>query len=127
MGLGKEIARIRKLRGLTQKALAERVSIKPNFLSEIDSGDKMASFDTIVRLATSLECSLDELAGKELDAAAALTENERAAQLCREDAMIRKSVIMMGTLSEDEKYKIFTYIQDQMALSKMRNAREAEE
>ena len=127
MGLGKEIARIRKLRGLTQKALAERVSIKPNFLSEIESGDKMASFDTIVRLATSLECSLDELAGKELDAAAALTENERAAQLCQEDAMIRKSVIMMGTLSEDEKYKIFTYIQDQMALSKMRNAREAEE
>lgn len=127
MGFGKEIARIRKLRGLTQKALAERVSIKPNFLSEIESGDKMASFETIVRLATSLECSLDELAGKELTEASELAAGERAVRLCREDALIRKSVIMMGSLSEDEKYKIFTYIQDQMALSKMRGLQEAEE
>ena len=127
MGLGKEIARIRKSRGLTQKALAERVSIKPNFLSEIEAGKKTASFETIVRLAASLECSLDELAGRELNEAAALTENERAIQLCSEDGLIRKSVIMMGSLPENDKYKIFTYIQDQMALSKVRSLREAEE
>ena len=125
MGIGKEIARIRKLRGLTQKELATRVSIKANFLSEIESEKKTASLDTIIRLAANLRCSLDELVGNEMSEAAALTETERAVQNCREDALIRKSVIMMGDLPENKKFKIFTYVQDQMTLSKMREPEEA--
>ena len=126
MGIGNEIARIRKLRGLTQKELAGRVAIKANFLSEIESEKKTASLDTIIRLAASLECSLDQLVGNELAEATEQRECERAMQFCKEDPMIRKSVIMMGPLSENEKFKIFTYIQDQMTLSKIREPEELE-
>ncbi|MDR1979354.1 MAG: helix-turn-helix domain-containing protein [Synergistaceae bacterium] len=121
MGVGKEIARVRKAKGWTQKYLAECVPIRPSFLSEIEAEKKTASFDTIVRLADALNCSLDELASSELADAAAASEVDRAMRYCKEDSLVRKSVIMMYSLDENEKYKIFTYIQDRMELSNMRS------
>ena len=124
MGIGKEIARIRKLRGLTQRELAERVNIAANFLSEIETERKTASLDTVIRLAASLECSLDQLVGNELAEAEGNRECERAMQFCKEDPIVRKSVVMMGPLPENEKHKIFIYIQDQTRLSKMDESEE---
>jgi len=121
MGVGKEIARVRKARGMTQKLLAERIAIRANFLSEIEAEKKTASFDTIVRLADALDCSLDVLAGKELSEAASFSEADKAARYCKEDSLIRKSVLMMGPLDENEKFKIFTYIHDRMELSNVKN------
>ena len=121
MGVGNEIARARKARGLKQLELAERVVIRPNFLSEVETEKKSASFDTIIRIANALDVSLDVLAGKELSDAASLSEAEKAARYCKEDSLIRKSVLMMGSLDEDTKYKIFLYIQDQKELSGMRD------
>jgi len=123
MGVGKEIARVRKARGFTQKLLAERVAIRANFLSEIEAEKKTASFETIIKLADALDCPLDVLAGQELTeaAAASFSEADKAARFCREDALVRKSVLIMGTLDENEKYKIFTYIHDIMQLSNIKN------
>ena len=121
MGVGYEIARVRKARGMTQKLLAERVAIRANFLSELEAEKKTASFDTIIRLANALDCSLDVLAGKELSEAASLSEAEKAAHCCKEDSLIRKSVLMMRPLDENARYKIFLYIQDQKELASIRN------
>ena len=124
MGIGREIGRVRKARGISQKLLAERVAIRANFLSEIEADKKMASFDTIVRIADALDCSLDVLAGKELSEAASFSEADKAARYCKEDGLVRKSVLMMGTLDEDLRYKIFLYIQDQQLISNTRNRRD---
>ena len=123
MGVGNEIACVRKARGMTQKLLAERVAIRANFLSEIEAEKKTASFETIIKLADALDCSLDMLAGKELSeaASASFSEVDRATRFCKEDGLIRKSVLMMGPLDENEKFKIFTYIHDRMELSNMKN------
>ena len=123
MGVGKEIARVRKARGLTQKLLAERVAIRANFLSEIEAEKKTASFETIIKLADALDCSLDILAGKELSeaASASFSEADKAARVCKEDGLVRKSALMMGALDENEKYMIFTYIHDRMELSNIKN------
>ena len=126
MGIGKEIARIRKARGMSQKLLAERVAIRANFLSEIEAEKKMTSFDTIIRIADALDCSLDVLAGKELSEAASFSEADKAARYCKEDSLVRKSVLMMGPLDESEKFKIFTYISDRMELCNMKNQQDRE-
>ena len=123
MGVGKEIASVRKARGMTQKLLAERVAIRANFLSEIEAEKKTASFETIIKLADALDCSLDVLANKELSeaASASFSEADKAARFCKEDGLVRKSVLMMEALDENEKYMIFTYIHDRMELSNIRN------
>jgi transcriptional regulator with XRE-family HTH domain len=121
MGIGREIARVRKARGLKQRELAERVPMQPSYLSEVETEKKSASFDTIIRIADVLDVSLDVLAGKELFEAAMLPEAEKAARYCKEDGLIRKSVLMMGPLDEDARYKIFAYIQDQKELANIRN------
>jgi len=99
------------------------VAIRANFLSEIEAEKKTASFETIIKLADALDCSLDVLAGQELSeaASASFSEADKAARFCREDALVRKSALIMGALDENEKYKIFTYIHDIMELSSIKN------
>ena len=121
MGVGNEIARVRKARGLKQLELAERVPIRPSYLSEVESEKKSASFDTIIRIANALDVSLDVLAEKELSEAASFLEADKATRYCKEDSLIRKSVLMMGLLDEHEKFKIFTYIQERMEISHIKN------
>ncbi|GHS93260.1 hypothetical protein AGMMS50276_03230 [Synergistales bacterium] len=88
------------------------MSINPNFLSEIEAEKKTVSFYTIVRIANALDCSLDELAGKEISDATSVPDVDKAIQYYKEDSLVRKSAIMMALLDESEKFKVFTYIQD---------------
>ena len=121
MGVGNEIARVRKARGLKQLELAELVPIRPNYLSEVENEKRSASFDTIIRIANALDVSLDVLAEKELSEAASFLEADKATRYCKEDSLIRKSALMMGSLDENEKFKIFSYIQERMEISHIKN------
>lgn len=48
---------------MTQQELAERVGIRQSQISAIETGTKTPSLTTLMRLATVLGCTLDELAG----------------------------------------------------------------
>jgi DNA-binding XRE family transcriptional regulator len=52
----------REHRGLTAKDLADRAGISPAYLSQIETGSRDGSFDTIKRIAAALQVSLDDLA-----------------------------------------------------------------
>jgi DNA-binding XRE family transcriptional regulator len=52
----------REYRGLTARDLAERAGISAAYLSQIESGLRDGSFDTIKRIAAALNISLDDLA-----------------------------------------------------------------
>lgn len=51
----------REYRDMTQKALAETVGISPEYVSQIESGKKQASVDTLQALAEALSLNLDDL------------------------------------------------------------------
>ena len=51
----------REYRGLKQKELAERAGVKASMLSQIESGNKQGSMDTMKRLAEALKVDLDDL------------------------------------------------------------------
>lgn len=61
--VGKRIKAVIKLRGLTQKKVAEKIHYSETGLSEILSGKKGISKETLVELSKTLECSADYFLG----------------------------------------------------------------
>ncbi len=61
--LPKRISQKRKLQGLTQSQLAERVGITQAFLAEIEKGRKRPSLEVLEKLCGALGCSADYLLG----------------------------------------------------------------
>ena len=62
---GKSIRRKRLALKLTQEKLAERAGISFAFLGHIERGTRIPSFETVCKLADALDCSIDELVGRQ--------------------------------------------------------------
>ncbi len=58
--LGSRIKELRKLRGLSQEKLSEKVNIDPKHLSRIEVGRGFPSLDTLERLANILNVELKD-------------------------------------------------------------------
>ena len=58
---GKKIKRMRLNRGLTQEELAEAVDLSQCALSGIETGENFASAETIDKLVSALDTTLEEL------------------------------------------------------------------
>lgn len=61
MELGKKIYRLRKLSGMTQEQLAEKLSISRQTLSKWENGSSMPDVESVVRISALFQVSLDEL------------------------------------------------------------------
>ncbi len=59
--LGTRINRLRKAKGITQSALAERVGIEPSNISHIERAASKVGLGTLVKIANVLECSVNDL------------------------------------------------------------------
>lgn len=58
-----KLKEIRENKGISQSELARKIDRKPNFISEIESGNKSMSIETLLRVIDVLDCSADELLG----------------------------------------------------------------
>ena len=58
---GKNLAKLRKARHLTQLELADLLDIQPRLLGRWEQGQGKPQFDYIIKLADALEVSLDRL------------------------------------------------------------------
>ena len=61
--IGKRIRDCRKLRRMTQAALAEEAGISLSFLGHIERGTRKLSVETLYALCKALDCSADQLMG----------------------------------------------------------------
>ena len=59
--LGARLKAIRKTRGFTQEALAEKVDLTPQYLSRLEAGHQSPSVKTVAKLAEALNVELWEL------------------------------------------------------------------
>ena len=57
--IGQNIRDLRKYRGLTQQELAEKSGIRTATVSDIEKGLANFEINTIIRIATALNCALD--------------------------------------------------------------------
>lgn len=57
--IGKNIRRCRKQKGITQEVLSEIADISPNYLGNIERGEKTPSLETLVAILNGLGVSAD--------------------------------------------------------------------
>ncbi len=58
---GKRLRRLRRQADFTQEQLAERIGVSVEFISNMERGINSPSFDTLEKLADSLEVRVSEL------------------------------------------------------------------
>lgn len=58
---GKRLQDARKLRGITQEELAERISVDRNHITRMERGIRVCSIDLLVEMASALGVSTDYL------------------------------------------------------------------
>ena len=58
--LGSNVKKYRTIKGFSQAKLAEMLELSPNFISEIETGKRWLSSDTLVNLAEALNVEIYE-------------------------------------------------------------------
>ncbi|QTL99710.1 helix-turn-helix domain-containing protein [Iocasia frigidifontis] len=63
MDFGKKLKKARNELGMTQKQLAKKIGIKRTTVAGYESEGKMPPYNTLIKIAQTLNCSLDYLLG----------------------------------------------------------------
>ena len=79
--IGQRIRRIRKVRGITQEALAELVDVSTTHVSHIETGITKLSLPVIVKIADALDVRVDSLLYDEPRGGVSIAVDEIAAIL----------------------------------------------
>ena len=58
---GRNVARLRSRRNLTQEELAEKVGVSPRYLRSVEAGEYYPSLPNAARLRAALRCDWNEL------------------------------------------------------------------
>ncbi len=88
MELGKKIYQLRKLSGMTQEQLAEKLNISRQTLSKWENGTGMPDVESVVRLSILFHTSLEELLLEEEDHVEEKNREElKSTQITLEDLM----------------------------------------
>lgn len=74
--MGRRIRKFRQARHLSQDKLAELANLSTPHMSHIETGATKVSLPTLIRIANSLDCTLDELLCDSLPNTRGIYENE---------------------------------------------------
>jgi transcriptional regulator with XRE-family HTH domain len=69
-GIRLRLSEHRERRGLTQAELGTRAGIAAGAISHFETGQRLPSLESLVKLADALECSVDSLLGRTMGAGA---------------------------------------------------------
>jgi len=58
---GRNVARLRARRKLTQEKLAEKVGVSARYLQSVEAGEYLPALPTLARLKSALRCDWNEL------------------------------------------------------------------
>lgn len=67
MEIGKRIAELREQQGLSQSGLARALNYSQSAISQIESGERNPSYDTLRQIAKALKVSVPHLVGAEVE------------------------------------------------------------
>ena len=109
---GDKIKSFRNAHNLTQKALAEKLSITVSSLSHWECGYQEPSFDLLTKLADFFECSADYLLGREDDFGNITVQSTQTQLLSNEQALLDN----FRKLPEDLQYRASAYMENLVKL-----------
>jgi len=119
--LSDRIRHYRKAKKLTQSELSELLFVSPGYITEIEAGRRTPSLPLLMKLFDLLDCSpndLFEYEGKEK----AESDNCDRCDYRNSDTTISETVKLMGQMSPEAKFKVFSCAQDQEFISRMKSA-----
>lgn len=61
VNLSNNVKKIRKLKKLTLKETAKKTGVSHQMISQIETGKKRPSLETLIKIADAFDCSLDDL------------------------------------------------------------------
>ena len=96
--LGPRIKEYRAKRGMSVVKLANEVGVLPNYISQLENGDKVPSLDTFIRITNALNVTADELLCDYLNAESYVVEsklNTSIADLSKEDQRHIEELVTM--------------------------------
>ena len=64
-GLSDRLRDLRETRGLSQRAVAQRLDVSPSIISSYETGERTPSTENLLALSYLYHCSTDYLLGKE--------------------------------------------------------------
>lgn len=111
--LGNNIRKYRKLRGYTQEKLSELVNISSVFMSQIENATRKPSIDTVVKIASTLNISIDLLVNNTITNSNNEISDFIDCELTRE----QKNIISFAFKKRSQKqiasiFKAFAYLLD---------------
>lgn len=62
--IGERIQALRKVKGLSQEALAEHARVSPRQIQRIESGQSISRIKTVENIAAALGCTIEDLYGQ---------------------------------------------------------------
>lgn len=65
MTVNENIRRIRLSKGIQQRQLAKSIGVSSSFVAQVEAGVYNFSVERLIQVADVLDCSLDELTGRE--------------------------------------------------------------
>lgn len=74
--LGLKIRKVRNEKGLTQEELAEKSGLSAPYIGIIERADKVPSIETLVKIASTLDISIDYLLSDSLHLSSEVRANE---------------------------------------------------
>lgn len=96
------LKRLREERKITQKQLAAMLGVAPNTISQYESGKREPDIDTLMKIASILEVSVDNLLGNEEQAEArALVNGDRELTEYLDMLANRSECRMLFSLAKD--------------------------
>lgn len=100
MRIGKEIKRARLKCGWSQAMLAEKVGLSTQYLSQIETGKKKASLQSVYSIARVLGASIDNLTGNEVYRS---EEDSSALEQLLQDCSIFEHAVLLDLLKAAKK------------------------
>ncbi len=98
MNFSNRLVNFRKLRGLNQETLAERVGVSRQAVSKWETGEAQPDFAKLLALADALEVSLDELCGRTAGDAAQFPPVPSAEQPSARKGGARIAILVLSAL-----------------------------
>ncbi len=94
---------LRQARNITQARLAELLEVSPRVYNRWEKGGNVPHFDTVVKIADSLQVTLDALAGRQEPSEDLKIRNYELRQLCEQcntlpDEDQKALIVMMDSL-----------------------------
>ncbi len=109
--IGKNIKRIRKEKGVSQKELAERLGTSPQNLAQYENGKRTPKIDTLRKIASALQCQVSDIDESIIIIPKYKPTPEKMEQLRLEAEVMRiyEKIASGKTITSEEQQKIDTY------------------